>query len=306
MVRSMYAAVAGLRAHQSKMDVIGNNIANVNTYGYKTGRATFQESIYQTTQGSSDGTLTYGGRNPAQIGYGSTLGSVDLIFSTSSYAPTGKATDCMIDGNGFFVVGQKFLGDDGIPNASTADAADGQLNQLELTRVGNFNFDGDGFLVDTNGNVVYGFMPDDAGVVETSGDDVKLKPIRVPLDDKKNPKKFGNVTIDSTGVITGTDADTKQVVTIGVIGIANVPNPNALEKTQGPYYKIVSNTGEVVVYKPSDGATGKLRTSGLEMANVDLANEFSEMITTQRGFQANGRIITVTDEMLQELINLKR
>ncbi len=297
MVRSMYAAVAGLRAHQSKMDVIGNNIANVNTYGYKTARATFQDSIYQTTKSASDGTTTYGGTNPSQIGYGSTVASIDLIFSTSSYAPTGKATDCMIDGNGFFLVGE--LG----KSITLTDKTAADINTLQVSRVGNFNFDGKGNLVDQNGQSVYGFVSTDGNAIT---DFTKLQSIAVQKDSNGKPMELGSITIDSTGVITGIDSSTEKTVVIGQIALANVPNPNALEKTQGPYYRMVANTGTVTANKPTEGATGKLITSGLEMANVDLANEFSEMITTQRGFQANGKIITVTDEMLQELINLKR
>ena len=109
MVRSMFSGISGLRAHQQKMDVIANNIANVNTYGYKAGRVTFKESIYQTTSASSDGNDIYGGSNPSQIGYGSQIGTVDLMFSSGAYSPTDSATDCMIDGQGFFIVGQKGL-----------------------------------------------------------------------------------------------------------------------------------------------------------------------------------------------------
>lgn len=294
MVRSMYAAVAGLRAHQSKMDVIGNNIANVNTYGYKSARATFQDSIYQTTRGASDATATYGGMNPSQVGYGSTVASIDLIFGTSSYAPTGKATDCMIDGNGFFLVGQ--LGKEIDIEEQT------ELKSLQVSRVGNFFFDGNGNLVDHNGQSVYGFVPPDAGGAIVYD---KLGSIKIPKDADGKPLELGSITIDSSGMITGID-DKEQIVVIGQIALANVPNPSALEKSQGPYYRMVANTGTITANKPTEGSTGKLITNGLEMANVDLANEFSEMITTQRGFQANGKIITVTDEMLQELINLKR
>ena len=117
---------------------------------------------------------------------------------------------------------------------------------------------------------------------------------------------LSGISIDASGYVIGTNAANNLPTKIGILALANVPNPNALEKTQGPYYKVVNNTGEVKAFVPGEGSTGKLISNGLEMANVDLAKEFSEMITTQRGFQANTRIITVTDEMLQELVNLKR
>jgi flagellar hook protein FlgE len=98
----MFSGIAGLRAHQQKMDVIANNIANVNTYGYKSGRVTFKESIYQTTSSSSEGNDVFGGSNPSQVGYGSEVGTIDLMFSSGAYAPTDSSMDCMIDGEGFF------------------------------------------------------------------------------------------------------------------------------------------------------------------------------------------------------------
>ena len=316
MIKSMFSGVSGLRAHQAKMDVIGNNIANVNTFGYKAGRATFKESIYQTMSGSSDGTDTFGGKNPSQVGYGSQIGSVDLMFSSGSYAPTDSPTDCMIDGNGFFMVGSKDLaGPEGIL-AGQGDAAT-QLNQLTLTRVGDFRFDGDGYLVDSNSNVVYGFVSEDEGEGEgkdgpnDKGDTAVLKPIRIPGKDwdaapEAERMNINSIRIDDKGNVIGINADGNKPITIAKIAIANVPNPNALEKSQGPYYKVVSNTGKVSAYGAGDGGTGLMISNGLEMANVDLAKEFSEMITTQRGFQANTRIVTVSDEMLQELISMKR
>jgi len=313
MIKSMFSGVSGLRAHQAKMDVIGNNIANVNTFGYKAGRATFKESIYQTMSGSSDGTDTFGGKNPSQVGYGSQIGSVDLMFSSGSYAPTDSPTDCMIDGNGFFMVGSKDLaGPEGIL-AGQGDVAT-QLNQLTLTRVGDFRFDGDGYLVDSNSNVVYGFISDDIKDPIISDDDAAvLKPIRIPDTDGSTlpgsaleRMNINSIRIDDKGNVIGIDAKTNEPITIAKVGVANVPNPNALEKSQGPYYKVVSNTGKVSAYGAGSGGTGLMISNGLEMANVDLAKEFSEMITTQRGFQANTRIVTVSDEMLQELISMKR
>ena len=315
MIKSMFSGVSGLRAHQSKMDVIGNNIANVNTFGYKAGRATFKESIYQTVRGSSDGTETYGGKNPSQVGYGSQIGSIDLMFSSGSYAPTDSPTDCMIDGNGFFLVGTKDLaGDDGIV-AGQDEGVDSLLNQLILTRVGDFRFDGDGYLVDSNSNVVYGFVPDPdiTSPIVSADAAAVLRPIRIPdkdgstaSDSTEARMNINSIRIDDKGNVIGINAEDNKPITIAKIGVANVSNPNALEKSQGPYYNVVSNTGKVVAFGAGDGGTGLLMSNGLEMANVDLAKEFSDMITTQRGFQANTRIITVSDEMLQELISMKR
>lgn len=338
MVRSMYAAIAGLRAHQSKMDVIGNNIANVNTPGYKTARATFQESIYQTSAQSTGANDTFGGTNAMQVGYGSKLGAIDLVFATSNLSPTGQATDCMIDGDGFFLVGQKFKHDpvtridgavavtsDGqiwdsdaqsaLKAAAAADVA-ADISQLNFSRVGDFKLDNDGYLVDKNGNCVYGY----AMKLGTDGtpsadppvmDMTKLQPIKVPLlkegtSTTAELPSWGNVSIDAKGNVTCTLGKDNKPYTLGRVAVAIVPNPGGLEHTDGPYYQLGGNAGTARAYTPQSASAGKLVTGGLEAANVDLANEFSEMITTQRGFQANSRIITVTDQMLEELVNLKR
>ena len=106
MTGAMYAAIAGLRTHMSKMNVIGNNIANVNTNGYKTQRTIFQDAMYTMYSGGSDGTSTTGGRNPSQIGYGSQIAAIDINMTTGTFTP-GRPTDCMVVGDGFLMVGDK-------------------------------------------------------------------------------------------------------------------------------------------------------------------------------------------------------
>lgn len=323
MVRSMYAAIAGLKTHQSKMDVIGNNISNCNTYGYKSSRATFQEALYTTTSHASGGTDSFGGTNSAQVGYGCSLASIDKLFETSTPAATGKASDCMIVGQGFFLVGNK-LGEDikGV-NPKQGAAEDGEqldISSLKLTRVGAFDKDEDGYIVDRSGYVVYGFsypegtkfpLPDGAAIDKTN-----LVPLKVPevksdtqgnggLNGEEGEVPKVSISIDNTGVVTA-KMPSGETFALGIIAVANVPNPGALEADVNSYYNIGNNTGVVEAFQPGDGNTGKLQTACLEMANVDIANEFAEMITTQRGFQANTRIITVTDQMLEELVNMKR
>lgn len=319
----MYAAIAGLKTHQSKMDVIGNNISNCNTYGYKSSRATFQEAMYTTTSHASGGTDSFGGTNSAQVGYGCSLASIDKLFETSTPAATGKASDCMIVGQGFFLVGNK-LGE-GIKgvNPKQGAAEDGEqldISSLKLTRVGAFDKDEDGYIVDRSGYVVYGFsypegttfpLPDGAAIDKT-----KLVPMKVPeiksdtqgnggLNGEEGEVPKVSISIDNTGVVTA-KMPSGETFALGIIAVANVPNPGALEADVNSYYNIGNNTGVVEAFQPGDGNTGKLQTACLEMANVDIANEFAEMITTQRGFQANTRIITVTDQMLEELVNMKR
>lgn len=308
MIRSMFSGVSGLRAHQSKMDTIGNNVANVNTYGYKASRATFQDSIYQTMSAASNGGTVYGGKNASQVGYGSKIASIDLMFSQGSYAPTDSPTDCMIDGGGFFIVGPKLNnGENGLEITDTATGIMNSLGEFSLSRLGDFKFDGDGYLVDSNANIVYGYAR--AGAAATAGSAIEtntLRPIRIPADATDTTKRanINSIRIDSSGKVIGIDG--KNNVEVGQIILANMTNQNGLEKSKGPYYKAISNVGTIVVGAPGARGTGQVISNGLEMANVDLAKEFSEMITTQRGFQANTRIITVSDEMLQELLSMKR
>ena len=132
----MYAAIAGLRTHMQNMSVIGNNIANVNTQGYKASRSVFRTAIYSTLTGGSDGTQVVGGANPSQLGYGANMGSVNIDMSTGNYSVTGKSTDLMIDGDGFFLMGNKDIAD-------TFDGTErdvSKLTSLTLTRVGDFEF----------------------------------------------------------------------------------------------------------------------------------------------------------------------
>lgn len=173
MTGAMYAAIAGLKAHMSKLNVISNNVANVNTYGYKSQRAVFSDAIYTTKTSGTNGTATAAGRNPSQIGYGVEMTSVDIDMSTGTFAPTGKDMDCMIYGDGFFMVGDKDV-------ARTITATDpNTLKSLTLTRVGNIEFKEDGYLANNDNMCVYGFQC--IGMVD--GEPIfsdQLVPIRYP------------------------------------------------------------------------------------------------------------------------------
>ena len=426
MTGSMYASVAGLRAHMQKLSVIGNNVANVNTQGYKKQRTMFRDSVYSLYSSGGNGTSTVGGINPSQIGYGSMVGSIDLNMSSASYNP-GSPMDCALVGDGFFLVGDK----------TVANSIDGtnptSLKSLTLTRVGDFQFKADGYLCDGKGNVVYGFMTtgvdkegkpivsdqlvpirkphwervpaqietkdDDGNTVTTSGykyeiryatdrtgeetteGNVTTKAVG-PLADVNKPTnevnwinkstgakmteeevkahpelvadldfaEFSNITINQdTGAIVGICREGDQQIVMGYLAIGSVTNPNGVTHTGESYYKCQDGAGDLRIcmlggvqndlgisnvnsymckptaadgqnppadtdtQPPYPAGTAILSTGGtkimvgfLEAPNVDLAEEISELITTQRGYQANTRIITVTDSMLEELVNMKR
>lgn len=307
MLRAMDSAVSGLRAHQNKLDVIGNNIANVNTFGFKSQSYSFKEAMYQTSTTSTKGSENAGGVNAAQYGYGSMMGSIstDMGASTPTYVGGLNAS---VDGEGFFITFPK--------STETVTVADMKKTDFDYTRVGQFNIDGNGYLTDANGNFVYGFRPDN--VAAPTKFDGALVAIKVPTDvdgasfDGNDSLQLTDVKINSLGEISGTvkstdkDKDGK-TVSIGKVAIATFQNPEGLSKKGSFYYGAAEsdNSGNASATIPG-GSTSSLMTGYLEASNVDLAKEFSDMITTQRGFQANSKIITVSDEILSDLINMKR
>lgn len=470
MMRSMFSAVSGLRAHQLRMDAIGNNIANVNTVGYKASRVTFQEVFNQTLRGAGSPQAGLGGTNPQQIGLGMNVSSMDTFHIRGAVERTDYNTDMMINGDGFFIV---------------SDDANG-LNR-SYTRAGSFSLDRDGNLVTPDGFRVMGYMADDNGVLESNlsglviskaqtfdaratdqvgfegnlnsearsiadntaitlavnntpynpnatppdvpptnavyrlrvdasldGDVLELVPgnesyvarettfevydqlgglhrikqvfikDNAVVDDSSFEvatyylHKDGSVTptnvpthsiefdengrlitgqsialtipdtltngagalpvnidfskltmfandstasapnidgfkqgslidfsVAATGEITGF-FDNGENRIVGRVALANFKNPAGLEKTGGNLYRVTNNSGQAIVGAPGSGGFGNLNPGSLEMSNTDLSREFTNMITTQRGFQANSRIITTSDEMLQEVVNLKR
>jgi flagellar hook protein FlgE len=328
MLRSMDSAVAGLRAHQNKMDVVGHNIANVNTFGFKAQTYTFKEAMYQTSSASTGGSGGAGGTNAAQYGYGTLMGSIgmDMTGSTPSYVGGFNAS---IDGEGFFITSPA-LKSTGI-SASDPDAI--KAADFSYTRVGQFMVDNNGYIVDTNGNFIYGFRAAGDGTTGTTLEALRLPDVMTLDGNGDLPTSFSysattasgvslstTIEINSLGKImatvkvkpngaSATDPATEtRTIEIGQVALATFQNPNGLAKVGGNYYQTTANdnAGQVAASKPGEGGTASLMTGYIEASNVDLAKEFSDMIMTQRGFQANSKMITVGDEMLQELVNMKR
>lgn len=273
MLRSLYSGVSGMRGFQNKLDVIGNNIANVNTVGFKMGRVMFKDILSQTVGGitAPDG-ANQGGVNAKQIGLGVAIGAIDTIHTPGSAQTTNVVTDLRVDGDGFFAV-----------KAS--------LDQTTpfLTRAGNFSIDANRNLVTSDGFHVIG---------------VGGEPIQLTED-------VTAFTIAQNGQIIAVRQDgTSSSDGMPQIGVLKVTNPGALEKIGGNLYRSNSNADANAVLEvlaPNDATlgTGSIISGQLEMSNVDLTSEFTEMIIAQRGFQSNSRIITTSDEILQEIVNLK-
>jgi flagellar hook protein FlgE len=291
MMRSLYSGVTGLRSHQTKMDVIGNNIANVNTVGFKSSRVIFQDIYSQTVAPASSPTPTSGGTNPQQIGLGVQLATIDVLNTEASSQYTGETLDLAIDGDGYFII---------------QDGA-----SYTYTRAGNFYTDTENYLVDANGNYVMGCEIDDDGnpVYRDAGGNVcqptdpgaHLTLERIFID-----PDYYDVSINANGQVVALNGETSVSEVLGHLALATFSNPNGLEKIGGNSFRTTVNSGDPVYQPPGQGVTGKLNPGSLEMSNVDLTAQFADMITTQRGFQANSRIITTTDEMLEELVNMVR
>jgi flagellar hook protein FlgE len=276
MMRGMFAAISGLKTHQVMLDVTSNDIANVNTIGYKSARTTFKDSLTQVQRGAAGPGGGVGGTNAAQIGLGTQLGSIDNLMTGGSLQSTGNPLDVAISqGPGMFRVA---------PSTATPPAAN--PGSVEYTRAGNFTTTSQGYLVTQDGYYVQG---------RTAGGADTLILI---------PPGSTNVAIGSNGEVTYIDAaNTKQ--SAGFLSLATFTNPAGLERAGSNRWLQSANSGTPTIGTP--GTQFGFTTAGaVEMSNVDLAQAFTSMITAQRGFQANSRVISTADEMLQDLVNLKR
>ena len=371
------------------LDVTGNNIANVNTTAFKASAAQFQDTLSQLTQAAGGATPTAGGTNPAQVGLGVQVAGISTNFAQGSSQATGKTTDLMINGDGFFVTS---LG-----------------GETLYTRAGSFNFDSAGRLVSPDGAIVQGWganngvvtdggatgnitlpvgaivpasastaatftgnLPSDAaaattlvrtidvydelgnsrtvsltftrtdtgwtaadtagtasitltanGTTGTFTPSGKLVVDRIAMnfaalrgfsgqttvagatDDGNEAGTLNSYTLGADGTLVGLFSNGQQQA-IGRIALANFVNPGGLEKAGSSAYRATFNSGAAELGTPGAAGMGSLTSGALEMSNVDLSQEFTNLIVAQRGFQANARIITTSDEVLQELTNLKR
>lgn len=424
MMRSMFSGVSGLKVHQTKMDVIGNNISNVNTVGYKAQRVTFNDVFSQTLQGASSANddTGRGGINGMQVGLGVNISSIDMLMTQGAAERTDNPFDLMINGEGFIAVGDESgqyftrngalrVDDEGnlcIPNGMKVkgwlsqkneetkkyEIIKGEVENLSLSAamtsdpkettaakiVGNLDarqekteasigfYDSlgnyykalvaltgakatDGTttytptvvkVTDAKGEALKGYTYTITGTLKygqngelsdeannemleltfteadgTNKPDFTLSKVSINCKDTTRYASKDTVTgksidgnaagmmsgysIGTDGIITAsyTNGDTRM---IGQVIVAQFENPIGLEKAGDNLYRMTTNSGEF----DGVGATGEFSVGCLEMSNVDLSQEFTQMIITQRGFQANSRIITVSDEMLQELTNLKR
>lgn len=408
MMRSMFAGVSGLRSHQTMMDVVGNNIANVNTAGFKASQVTFSESLSQILRGASGTTGERAGTNAAQIGLGVKVSQIDSVFTQGASQVTGRNTDLAVQGEGFFVVES--------------------AGERTYTRLGSFIFDSEGTLSTSTGGAVQGWVADATGVVDINA---SIQDIQIPLGLVIDPIETTQVaiggslssdaaigdisrtsiqvidslgtsheatftftktnvnewtvsaevggspatptpavmTFDTAGQLTSAttlsvagftppgadpinfdidlasnlpivqfggeptmEAKAKdgqaigyligysvgddgliegqfsngQNKALGQVATATFANPGGLVRQGDSAFRTSVNSGEPLVGVAGTGNRGLLSSGTLEMSNVDLSREFTNLIVAQRGFQANSRVITTTDELLSDLVNIKR
>lgn len=418
MLQAMLAGVASIKAQQTRMNIIGNNLANVNTTAYKGSRVTFQDMLAQTLRGASRPGGNLGGLNPVQFGLGVVIAGTDVNVEQGSLAATNRATDFAIQGNGFFVVGNG--------------------ESLAYTRDGAFNLDANGDLVrQASGERLLGWTADQAtGLIDTNQPVGPSSSIRVPIgartavqvttvttvagnldsrafstagtqstsfamrvfdtlgsehlvtatltEDAVTPNQWnwtltagggdtvtgggalvfdpatgdllsgnpGSMTITppaasgvpaftvdldfgaisqrasemqvqmssqngfAPGSLSSFSVGTDGVLTglytngltrpLGQMAMAVFPNFGGLERSGSNVWRQTDNSGIPVIGTPRTGGRGYVNAGFLEQSNIDISNEFTDLIITQRGFQANTKVVTTVDEMLQDLINMKR
>lgn len=274
MIRSLYSGVSGMKNHQTRMDVIANNISNVNTTAFKASRVSFQDMIGQIIAGSGFSGTSNLSINSAQVGIGSSVSDIKSSFVQGALQYTGRALDVAIRGNGFITL--KDVNQDGKEN-------------FYFTRDGSFNFDKDGYLVNSKG----------FKVLDAEGNEIQVT------------ESIHTVGVDRSGTLTAYNAD-GDVVLNQKIGLSYILNPNSLLKAGDNMFTHTIATN--FASGQADHGLGAAGTSGrgifepmaLETSNVELTDEFADMMVTQRGYQANARVVTTSDQMLEELINLKR
>lgn len=342
MLRSLYSGISGMKVNQTKLDVIGNNLANVSTTAFKGSRVNFSTTISQTLGSASAASDSLGGVNGKQIGLGAQISSIDKIMSQGSMQSTSRSLDVAVDGSGYFMVatGPALTGgntdaitikDNGVENMPAN-------NSLAYTRDGSFVLDNEGNLLTSKGYRVLGFAmktndnnnngdnirPDGTVLYvesnnQTEAIDDKLVSLKIP-DKVTKIDKAGQETqvavksfnISSDGLITGV-LETGEITALGQIAMSSFKNEVGLTEIGNNMYEPSGSSGAAIISSGKNSTAGR-DSSGygdilqgyLEMSGVDMAEQFTDMIVATKAFQAAGKTITTGDEILSEIINLKR
>jgi flagellar hook protein FlgE len=288
----MYAAISGLDAHQTMLDVTANNLANVDTVGYKAQSTVFSDELSQLIQAGTGPNGFNAGTNPVQVGLGVHVNSIDNNMAAGGVESTGNATDVAVQGDGFLVVA----------NGAPTVAAPGINTPPEYTRAGDLTFNSQGFLCTQTGQYVLGYPANANGSINAAG----------------GANNAINVPVGSTGIAVGPDGSVSYVdgnsasptyqqrVVAGYISLATFPNEAGLQRDGGSLWSATSASGAAQVGQPGIGNYGKTISGELEQSNVDMGTEFTNMIEAERGYQANASTITTADQMMQTAVQMKQ
>ena len=331
MIRGMYAGISGMKSQQTKLDVIGNNLANVGTTGFKSSRVVFKDMLYQNSSNAVGASNNLGGSNAKQVGLGVSIGSIDRIMGQGMMQPTGRALDVAMDGEGFFMVAKGPVAheDDDIKLSADGTIEDAGGREIFYTRDGSLSLDSEGYLVTSSGERVLGYSMESNGTqgmdadgkinfIDSEDPDLEaaedLKTLRIPDSVEMNDgttRKVMSYSIGKDGLITAV-VEGGEVAVLGQLATASFKNPEGLEAVGNNMYLNSSNSGAPLVSSGFGAPEDEVRTNGdiiqgmLEMSNVDIAEQFTDLIVTSRAFQASSKIISTSDEILQDVVNLKR
>jgi len=292
LIGTLTSGISAMRSFTKGLEVIGNNIANVNTTGFKASTTSFADSFSNTLRASAPSGAENTNQSATQIGTGVRLSQISTRFTQGGLTTTGVPTDLAISGNGFFLV---------------RNQTDGQVF---ATRSGEFRIDDQGYLVSTHGYRVQGLN----GGSTTSPLSTALGDIRVgqnlPVDGGGQPIALQSFSIDGNGNLTEFYADGSSAIT-NAVQLQNYRDPSALQKQGDNLYTGFTAAGIIAIGgndfgAPGSNGLGKVESGQIELSNVDLTEEFANMITTQRSFQASSRLVTISDQVLEEIVNLKR
>jgi len=288
MMSGMYAAISGLDAHQTMLDVTANNLANVDTTGYEAQSVQFSNELTELISAGSAANGYSAGTNPVQVGLGVQVGSIDNNMSAGGVETTGNATDVAIQGDGWLRVANG--------NVSTTPPT---FDATQYTRAGDLTFSASGYLTTQSGQYVLGYgatqnATTGAYSADTAGGDDN--PIVLP------PGSTG-VTIGADGSVTY-ETSTGTSVTAGYISLATFPNQAGLQRDGGSLWSPTAASGAEAVGQPGTANFGQTIGGELEQSNVDMGTEFTNMIEAERGYQANASTITTADQMMQTAVQM--
>jgi flagellar hook protein FlgE len=321
----MYSGISGMKANQTKLDVIANNIANVSTTSFKASKVNFADTLYQSTSTATSPTASIGGTNAKAVGLGAKVSSINKLMTKGNALSTGRSLDVCVDGDGYFIASKGTVAGT-LTLTSNAVTGTTDVSDKAYTRDGNLSLDQDGNLLTSNGYRIMGYRATGSGTVDSTGKivigtrvdpdagtvayDADLKPLAIP--DKIGTDAIQSFAIGSDGVITATTSVGKSV--IGQIAMASFKNPEGLKDLGGNFEQETGNSGvalimdnaSVAAASSNSGAFGSITQGYLEASNVDLTEQFTDMISATRAFQASSKMISNGDEILQTITGLIR